>query len=424
MYTLGTDHHGHQLVLDNKTRRIHIDLAGGTGTGKSTLMKSMILSDLQSGRGFALIDPHGELAEDLAAFTPQSRINDVVYFDPNDPTHAVGFNTLSADADAAVLTAHIVSSFKHIWRDSWGPRMEYILGNAIRLLLATPGSTLVSLPLLLVDEGYRAKLLERCYDPVISLFWRTEYAGYSEKLRTEAIAPIQNKIGQLTANPTIRAIIGQQSTIDIPHIINSDKILIANLSKRMGDEPSHLLGAFLVTAIAQAAQGRATIPEDKRRDFTLYVDEFQNFATEAFASILSEMRKYRLNLVVASQYLGQMPDLLRQAILGNVGTLVVFRVGAEDAPLLASQLDFPNPKVLSSTPNYQAWVKTMRNGAPTEPQIIQMAIPTAPELSSLAAVKANSRARYARLRSDVEASVAKMFPVAQETKKRKRKPKW
>jgi len=273
--------------------------------------------DLAAGRGFALIDPHGDLAQDIAAATSQSRINDLLYFAPSDATHAVGFNPLSSPADPAALTANIVAAFKHIWRDSWGPRMEYILGNAIRLLLAPTGSTLVSLPRLLVDDAYMATLLEHCDDPVINLFWRTEYARYSQKLRSEAIAPIQNKIGQLTASSTLRAIIGQRSRIDIPHIINADKILIANLSKRMGEEPSHLLGAFLVTAIAQAAEQRATIPEEKRRDLTLYVDEFQNFATDTFASILSEMRKWRLNLVVANQFMGQVPDILRQSTLGK-----------------------------------------------------------------------------------------------------------
>ena len=424
MYTLGQLHDGRDLVLDDRTRRIHVALIGATGTGKSTLLSHMMRDDLAAGRGFALIDPHGDLAQDIAAATPQSRINDLVYFDPSDPAYAVGFNPLSSPADPAVLTANIVAAFKHIWRDSWGPRMEYILGNAIRLLLATPGSTLVSLQRLLVDDAYRATLLERCDDPVINLFWRTEFAGYSQKLRSEAIAPIQNKIGQLTASPTLRAIIGQRSTIDIPHIINTDKILIVNLSKRMGEEPSHLLGAFLVTAIAQAAEQRATIPEEKRRDFTLYVDEFQNFATDTFASILSEMRKWRLNLVVANQFMGQVPDILRQSILGNIGTLAVFRIGAEDGDLLARQLDFKNPSQLSDTANHRAWVKTTFEGSPTSPQLVQTFPLQKSERSNFDAVVARTRARHGRLRVDVERSVARMFSVATDRKRRKRKPKW
>jgi ABC-type oligopeptide transport system ATPase subunit len=408
--------------LDTKTRRLHAALIGQTGTGKSTLLQNLMRADLESGRGFVLIDPHGDLAQYVANATPLNRINDIVYFDPLDPTHAVGFNPLDAQTDHAVLTANIVSSFKHIWRDSWGPRMEYILGNAIRLLLSSPGETLVSLPLLLVSYEYREKLLEKCTDPVIKLFWTVEYAGYSEKLRSEAIAPIQNKIGQFTSNPMIRAIIGQQSTVDIPHIINSNKILVANLSKSMGEEPSHLLGAFLVTAIAQAAQSRSTIPEEKRLDFTLYVDEFQNFATETFASILSEMRKWRLNLVVANQFMGQVPDILRQSILGNVGTIAVFRIGAEDAPMLADQLDFPNPRVLSSTKNYRAWVKTTIDGSPTEPQLVYME-KSQEQGNSLKAVIANTRARYSRKRVDVERSIAQLFPMAGKPEKKKSKRK-
>lgn len=423
MHSLGQFHDGKELTLSDRARRLHLAIVGATGTGKSTLLSSLMLDDLRSGRGFALIDPHGDLAETIADAVPPSRTNDVIYFDPSDSTHAIGFNPLSGTTDPAVLTAHIVASFKHIWRDSWGPRMEYILGNAIRLLLSTPNSSLVELPILLVDDRYRATLLARCEDPVIRLFWEQEYAGYSEKLRAEAIAPIQNKIGQLTANPTIRAIIGQSSTLHFDAIINSRKVLLCNLSKRMGDEPSHLLGAFLVTAIAQAAQNRATIPEESRQDFTLYVDEFQNFSTESFASILSEMRKWRLNLVVANQFMGQVPDLLRQSILGNAGTLAVFRIGAEDAPLLSRQLDFKNPPLLSDTPNYYAWVKTTSDGVPGNPHLIHTHPLPDRIKGSLPSVIARTRARYSRKRDQVEQSIARLFP-AQAKKRRRRRPSW
>ena len=364
---------------------------------------------LAAGRGFVLIDPHGDLAQAVADATPKHRTNDVVYFDPLDPSHAVGFNPLSSDISPALLTAHIVSAFKHIWRDSWGPRLEYILTNSLRLLLATPGQTLLGLPRLLVDDDFRARLIERCDDPVVRLFWLTEFAGYGDRLRAEAIAPIQNKIGQLAGNPIIRSVIGQQSTIHIPSIINGDKILIANLSKRIGEEPSHLLGALLVTAIAQAAEGRASLPEDQRRDFTLYVDEFQNFATDTFATILSEMRKWRLNLVLANQFLGQVPDILRQSIFGNVGTLVVFRVGAEDAPLLGAQLGHPNPAVLTETSNHAAWIKMMRGDAPTSPQFL-ITLPPSPQAKGrLPAIVARTHARHARPRPIVEDRISAEF---------------
>lgn len=411
MYALGQLHTGRLLALDDATRRIHLALVGGTGTGKSTLLANLMLDDLEAGRGFALIDPHGDLAEFIADHVPARRINDVIYFDPADPTHAVGFNPLSADIDHAVLAANIVSAFKHIWRDSWGPRMEYILSNAVRLLLATPGSTLVMLPLLLVDDGFRASLLARCTDPVIRLFWEVEYAGYSEKLRAEAIAPIQNKIGQFTANPAIRAIVGQHNAIDVPAIINGRKVLIANFSKKIGEEPSHLLGASLVTSLAIAAQARATIPEEKRQDFTLYVDEFQNFATDTFAAILSEMRKWRLNLALANQFMGQVPQLLRQSVIGNVGTLAVFRIGADDAPDLARHLRFGNPGELTATSNYQAWVKTMSEGTPTEPVHVTMLPLKQAQGGSLASVRRRTNARYARLRTEVERTIVKLFPT-------------
>lgn len=423
MYTLGRFHNGQHLVLDDRARRVHCAIVGATGTGKSTLLDSLMRDDLHSGRGFCLVDPHGDLAEGIAAAVPPHRIGDVLYFDPTDPTHAVGFNPLSDPGDAPVVTANIVSSFKHVWGESWGPRMEYILGNAIRLLLSSPSETLVSLPLLLIDRTYRNRLLAQCTDPAIRTYWTVEYEGYNDRLRSDAIAPIQNKAGVFTNNPLLRDVIGQRSTIDFDRIINGKGILIANLSKRMGEEPSHLLGAFLVTAIAQAAQRRATIPEESRRDFTLYVDEFQNFATDTFAAILSEMRKWRLNLVVANQFMGQVPNVLRQSILGNVGTLVAFRIGAEDAPMIASQLGSKNPPNLTNTPDHHAWVKTFLGGSPIEPQYLSMLPPQAKTGNSLPAVIARTRASHARLRSSVEASIAKLFP-SPEPKKRRRSKKW
>ncbi|MEP4472091.1 MAG: type IV secretion system DNA-binding domain-containing protein [Bauldia litoralis] len=408
-YKLGTLHTGFPISLSAEERRLHIDIVGQSGTGKSTLLFNMMMADLAAGRGFVLIDPHGDLAQAVADATPKHRTNDVIYFDPLDPSHAVGFNPLSSDISPALLTAHIVSAFKHIWRDSWGPRLEYILTNSVRLLLATPGQTLLGLPRLLVDDDFRARLIERCDDPVVRLFWLIEFAGYGDRLRAEAIAPIQNKIGQLAGNPIIRSVIGQPSTIHISSIINGDKILIANLSKRIGEEPSHLLGALLVTAIAQAAEGRASLPEHQRRDFTLYVDEFQNFATDTFATILSEMRKWRLNLVLANQFLGQVPDILRQSIFGNVGTLVVFRVGAEDAPMLGAQLGHPNPAVLTETSNHAAWIKMMRGNAPSSPQFLITFPPSPQAKGRLPAIIARTHARHARPRPIVEAGIAAVF---------------
>ena len=270
--------------------------------------------------------------------TPVSRIgHGVIYLDPSDLAHPVGFNPLNHVAldQRPLVAAHIVAAFQHIWGTSWGPRLEYILTNALRLLLDAPGSTLLGLPRLLADEGYRTRLLAHARDPVVRAFWQTEFAAYSDKYATEAIAPIQNKVGTLLSPPAIRNMLGQvKSTIDIHAIMDRGQVLIVNLAKgKLGEAPTHLLGAFLATAFAQAAEARADTAESERRDFTLYADEFQHFATDSFATILSEARKYHLALVLAHQFVGQLPPLLRQAVIGNAGSIVVFRIGAEDAPI-------------------------------------------------------------------------------------------
>ena len=364
---LGLTQLGSPLVLPLSERRNHIYITGKSGTGKSTLLFNLAHSDLEAGGGFLFIDPHGDTAKKLADSTPPSRRHDVIYFDPLDETHVVGFNPLMTvpPLHRGTLAARIVEVFRNIWADSWGPRLDYILTNAIRLLLENPGATLVDIPRLLTDDKFRKKLLTKCRDPFITEFWVKEYAGYGNKLRAEAIAPIQNKIGQFANNPILRDIVGGRSTIDIPKIMNEGRVLICNLSKRMGEEPSFLLGSLLVTAFAQAAEGRAELPEEQRKDFALYVDEFQNYATNSFATILSESRKYRLSVVTANQFLSQIPELIRYAIIGNVGTVVAFRIGAFDAPILSKELGI-SEDVLINLQNYEARIKRIDQGSPTE----------------------------------------------------------
>lgn len=383
------------LSLDDTIRRQHIYLIGATGTGKSTLLYRMMQDDFSRGRPFALIDPNGDLARAVADMAPPHLIEKgVIYFDPLSEESVVRYNPLVPTEPfyRSTVAAHIVAAFKHIWISSWGPRMEYILTNALRLLLENPGTTLVDLPQLLTDDRYRGKLLKRCDDPYIKAFWTDEYDAYSAKLRAEAIAPIQNKVGQFANNPILRDIIGRQSTIDISKIMNEGQYLICDLSKRMGAEPSHLIGALLVTAFAQAAQDRATIPEERRQDFTLYVDEFQNFATESFVAILSEARKYRLNLVLAHQFLTQLPEELRDAVLGNAATKIVFRVGAQDAPILADELGLL-PSQLTGLPDHTARMKVKSSKSD------QVAM-TMPEVrtGSLQEVHNRTASRYARPR--------------------------
>lgn len=276
---LGTLGNGELVPLMHADRRQHVYLIGKTGTGKSTLLFNLMLSDLRQGRGFALLDPHGDLAHAVADAVPVDRTNEVLYFDPADLSHPIAFNPLERvhPDRRPLVAAHIGAAFKHLWGDSWGPRLEYILGNSLRLLLDAPGSTLLGLHRLLADDKYRARLLATCSDPVIRAFWQREFAEYHDRFLIEAIAPVQNKIGALLSPPAIRNVVGQQrSTLNIPHLMNTNRVLIANLSKgRLGEAPAHLLGAFLATAFAQSAESRADIPDQDRQDFTLYADEFQ-----------------------------------------------------------------------------------------------------------------------------------------------------
>ncbi len=347
----------------------------------------------------------------------------MIYLDPSDPTHTFAYNPLSGipEAERATAAANIISAFKNIWAHTWGQRLEYILGHSLRLLLDTRDQTLLGLPRLLVDDEYRDRLLRSCQDPVVRAFWQTEYAAYDTRFRNEAIAPIQNKVGAFLANPFIRSILCQNSsTLKVPDVMNKGNVLIVNLSKgNLGTEPAHLLGALLITACSQAAEARRHIPEHERRDFTLYVDEFQNFATDSFASILSEARKWRLSLVAANQQIAQLPEALQHAVFGNAGTLVAFRVGAHDAKRLAGDLGMANPSTLTQTNNHHAWVKLMRNGAPLEPRLIRTLAPPPPG-SRLAKVIAFAHACHMMPRKPVEERIAASFPKVRSKRPRRR----
>ena len=379
-YILGTyPVGGRPVYLTPADRRRHLYIAGMTGTGKTALLLSLMHADLTGGAGFCFLDPHGDAAKDIAAMTPGGRMNDVIYLDPCDPTHTFGYNPLAGVpmAGRATTAAYIVSSFKNIWADSWGPRLEYVLSNALRLLLDAEGQSLLGIPKLFADDSYRNWLVKRCTDPLIRFYWQTEFAKLDTRLRAETISPIQNKIGILLSNPLLRSILCQtSSTLDIEAMMNRGKVLIVNLSKgNLGTEPAHLLGALLITGFSQAAEARRHMLEDERRDFALYVDEFQNFATESFATILSEARKWRLSLVAVNQHIAQLPEALRHAVFGNAGTVVAFRIGAQDAEIMAAELGLDNPKTLRETKNYRAWVRLMWDGLPIDPRFIHMVEP-------------------------------------------------
>ncbi|MDD4304874.1 MAG: type IV secretion system DNA-binding domain-containing protein, partial [Patescibacteria group bacterium] len=353
-------------------RRRHVYIIGKTGMGKSCLIENMVIQDIRDGHGVALVDPHGDLVEKILHFIPANRINDVVYVNPSDFDFPIAFNVLeNVDAKSRHLIASgLLGVFKKIWADSWGPRLEYVLNNAIIALLEYPGSTLLGIMRLLVDKDYREKVVKNITDPVVKSFWVDEYNKYPQKFQAEAIAPIQNKVGRFLSTPLTRNIVGQvKSSIDIRQIVDGQKILLLNLSKgRIGEDNSALLGAMIITKIQLAIMSRVDTPEEQRKDFYLYVDEFQNFATESFANILSEARKYRLNLIVAHQYIEQLEETVSAAIFGNVGTMIVFRIGASDAEFLEKEFEPYNMhEDLVNLPKYKIYTKLMIDGVTSDP---------------------------------------------------------
>lgn len=321
--------------IKREDRRRHIYVIGKTGTGKSTLLANMIISDFRKKEGLAVIDPHGDLSETLLDYIPSYRVNDVVYLDPGDQSSSFILNPLEIKnpEQKELVVSGIIAIFHKLYAHTWGPRLEHILRNCLFALLAVEGASFLEVPQFLSDKNYRQKIVDKIPDQVIKNFWEIEFNRMPPALQVEATGPILNKVGQFLSSPLIRNIVGRpQSTIDLEQIMNEGKILILNLSQgRLGEDSAALLGAMIITKFQLAAMNRINIPESQRKDFFLYVDEFQNFATISFIKILSEARKYRLNLALANQYTAQVDEDVQAAILGNVGTLVSFLVGAEDA---------------------------------------------------------------------------------------------
>ncbi len=353
-------------------RRRHVYIIGKTGMGKTNLLKNMAIQDIMNGKGIGFVDPHGETAEELLDFVPANRINDVIYVNPSDINYPIAFNIMEKVAPEYrhLVAGGLMGVFKKIWPDVWSARMEYILNNTILALLEYPGSTLLGINRMLSDAEFRKKVVDMVTDPMIKAFWVNEFAKYAQKYETEATAAIQNKVGQFISAPLIRNIIGQvQSNIDMRKIMDEKKILILNLSKgRVGEDNSKLLGALMITKLQLAAMTRVDIPEEKRNDFFLYIDEFQNFSTESFVTILSEARKYRLDLILANQYITQMEEEVRDAVFGNVGTLISFRIGAEDADYFEKEF---TPEFLATDfvnlAKYDIYLKLMIDGLAGRP---------------------------------------------------------
>ncbi len=404
--------HNRRFGIKLDDRRRHMYVVGKTGMGKTTVLENMVLNDVYGGHGIGLVDPHGDFAEKILDFIPPNRINDVVYFNPCDIDYPIGFNILeSINPEYRHLVASgLMGVFKKIWPDVWSARMEYILNNTILALLDFPGTTLLGINRLLADAEYRKRVVANLKDPVVKAFWQTEFASYSDKFRQEAVAPIQNKIGQFLSASIIRNIVAQvKSRINIREIMDTKKIFIINLSKgRIGEDNSRLLGGMLITKIQLSAMERVDTPEPLRNDFFLYVDEFQNFATESFAGILSEARKYRLDLIMAHQYMEQLDEKVLAAVIGNVGTMVVFRVGSTDAEILAKEFA-PTfvEEDLVNLPKFHTYLKLMIDGVASRPFSALTMPPIGSATGSLERVIKVSRERYAVSRDKIEDKIAR-----------------
>ncbi|MFN8250244.1 MAG: type IV secretion system DNA-binding domain-containing protein [Ferruginibacter sp.] len=399
--------HHQPFGIKDEDRFNHIYVIGKTGTGKSTLLLNMAIADIQRGNGIAVIDPHGDVAERLLDYIPKERITDVIYFNPADTEYTVAFNPLCdiSEGQEHLVVTGLMATFRKIWADNWGPRLEYILRYALLTLCHYPGATLLDIQPLLTSYEFRQNVLRCCPDGYIRSFWRDEFDRYSPQLKAEATSPILNKVGLFGAVKILRSIIGQPiSAFHIKDVMDEKKILICNLSKgKIGEDAATILGSVLVNAIQLAAIQRAHIPEQERVPFYLYVDEMHSFVSHSFADILAEARKYRLSLFMAHQYIDQVDEKIRAAVFGNVGTMVFFRVGAEDAKQLVQEVHPPFSEAdLINLPRYAMYIKLMIDGATSKPfSANTIAIP--PVTTSLRDdVVSYSKARFGRIQDDIE----------------------
>jgi len=416
------------LALDDSTRRRHLHVVGQTGTGKSTLLAHMIAQDLAAGRGVAVIDPLGNLAQAVLGLVPSHRAHELVYLNPTDLERPIGFNVLEQvhPDKHAVVADDIVSAFVHIWgATAVADRSQQVLRNSIRALMDSPGTTLLAIPRLLTDDTYRTRIVARIRDPVVLAYWRNQFAAYDHAFRSLVIAPILNKLDAVLSAGALRNIIGQpKSTIDLRKIMDEGRILIVNMSKgTLGEGNAHLLGALLVSKFAQAAFARADTPEVERRPFYLYADEFQDYASAGFTPILSQARNYALALTLAHQYLGQLSEALRQAVLGNAASFIALRIGAEDAPLIAAHLGLEPDvqtsgmgmhetvpeKLLLTLPNYAAWVRFLIDDTPSGATFLEMLPPPKAINHRPHRLITNSRVRFGRERATVEGRIARFL---------------
>ena len=367
--------HRNNLVsfgIKRSDRRAHLYILGKTGTGKSTLLETLMFDDLKKGFGFALLDPHGDLVKKIKSQIPWSRADDVIDFDVPDKNQPYGFNPLRGipQDKRALACSGMIQVFKHLWKDSWGPRLEHILRNSLLSLLDYEKASLSDILKLLTDSAFRKKVVPFIRNEQVKDFWIKEFDKYPARLRGEAIAPIQNKVGAFLSNPLLKNILtNPEKPLNLRRIMDEGKILLVNLSKgALGEDTANLLGSLLISRFDLAALSRSNIEENDRADYTLFLDEFHNFTTQSLVLMLSELRKYRLSLVLAHQYLTQLEDPIRDAILGNVGTLILFRIGATDAEFLGQEF-YPEfkPTDFTNLPNYHIYLKLMIDGTISRP---------------------------------------------------------
>lgn len=411
--TFRNQHRRFGLLPVDRTR--HLYLLGKTGSGKSTLLSNLIVQDLQRNVGISVLDPHGDLIDSVLPHVPPSRTNDVVLFSPEDTDFPLAFNVFRQGRrphpNLPLLAGQLVSVFRRQWADSWGPRLEHVLRNAILAVAPDPRATLLFLYRFLTDERLRSNVASAIRDPVVRQFWLREFPGYSKNLQSEALSPVLNKLGAFVTNPTVRAIVGQErSRLDLMTLMQNRGIVLANLSSgRIGESASHLLGGLLLSSLQLSAM-------ERRRGGPLhiaYVDEFQHFVTDSLATLLSESRKFGLGLVLAHQYLGQLPDGLRDAILGNIGSLVVFRLGSSDAATLESEFaPVFTRSDLQAFERYHVAVRMLARGESLPPFSARtLSAITRPDGAEerIMAIRAQSRARFASRRVDVETSIGRVF---------------
>lgn len=411
--------HNQPFGIKDEDRLNHIYVIGKTGTGKSTLLFNMVVSDIQRGNGLCLIDPHGDIAEKLLDYIPQERHRDVIYLDPADKHYAIAFNPLAdiPKDQVHLVVAGLISTFKKIWMDSWGPRLEYILRFSLLTLCSYPNATLLDIQPLLTNYYYRKKVLSYCTDQYLLSFWQDEFDKYPPQLKAEAISPILNKTGLFVAIAQLRNVIGQvRSSFKISELMDTKQILICNLSKgKLGEDATTLLGSMLVNAVQLAALGRAAQDEQCRTPFYLYVDEMHSFVSLSFADILAEARKYKLSLFLAHQYIEQVHEKIRYAIFGNVGTMIIFRVGAEDAKQLAQEVHpVFSEEDLINLPRYMMYLKLMIDGATSKPFSAVALPPKVPAQSCKQAILNSSRMKYAKPIEIVEEQLQERYKKVEE----------